>query len=85
MLWIVGTIAFSIYALNFGSYNETYGALGGVSILLTWLWLSEWLVLLGAELNSEMEHQTKRDTTTGAREPMGERGAVKADTVGSSA
>ena len=84
VLWIVGTIGFSIYARNFGSYNETYGALGGVIILLTWLWLSAWLVLLGAELNSEMEHQTKRDTTTGAREPMGERGAVKADTVGSS-
>ena len=83
-LWVLGTIAFSIYARNFGSYNETYGALGGVIILLTWLWLSAWLVLLGAELNSEMEHQTKRDTTTGAHEPMGRRGAVKADTVAAS-
>ncbi len=80
-LWIIGSVAFSFYARNFGSYNETYGALGGVIILLTWLWLSAYLVLLGAELNSELEHQTRRDSTTGATRPMGERGAVKADTV----
>jgi membrane protein len=82
IVWIAGSIAFSIYVRNFGSYNETYGALGGVIILLTWLWLSAFIVLLGAELNSEMEHQTKKDTTTGAPQPMGERGAAKADTVG---
>ncbi|SFC08695.1 YihY/virulence factor BrkB family protein [Tropicimonas isoalkanivorans] len=81
-VWIAGSIAFSLYVSNFGSYNETYGALGGVIILLTWLWLSAFIVLLGAELNSEMEHQTKKDTTTGAPQPMGERGAEKADTVG---
>ncbi|PZX16221.1 membrane protein [Palleronia aestuarii] len=82
VIWILGSIAFSIYVQNFGSYNESYGALGGVIILLTWLWLSSFIVLLGAELNSEMEHQTERDTTTGPNEPMGERGAVKADTTG---
>jgi len=82
VIWVIGTIGFSIYVGNFGSYNETYGALGGVIILLTWLWLSAFIVLLGAELNSEMEHQTERDTTTGQREPLGERGAVKADTIG---
>ncbi|SFQ22209.1 YihY/virulence factor BrkB family protein [Tranquillimonas alkanivorans] len=82
ILWILGTIAFSIYARNFGSYNATYGALGGVIILLTWLWLSAFIVLLGAELNSEMEHQTERDTTTGEPRPKGARGAAKADTTG---
>ena len=81
-IWIVGSLGFSWYVGRFGSYNETYGALGGVIVLLTWLWLSAYIVLLGAELNSEIEHQTKHDTTTGPPEPMGERGAVVADTVG---
>ena len=81
VLWLVGTIAFSVYAQNFGSYNETYGTIGGVIILLTWLWLSSFIVLAGAELDSEIEHQTARDTTTGAPQPMGARGAVKADTL----
>ncbi len=84
ILWIAGSIAFSIYVRNFGSYNESYGALGGVIILLTWLWLSAYIVLLGAEINSEMEHQTEHDTTTGRNLPKGERGAVKADEVGRS-
>jgi membrane protein len=57
LLWLVGTIAFSVYAANFGSYNATYGALGGVIVLLTWLWLSAFVVLLGAEVNSEIERQ----------------------------
>jgi membrane protein len=82
LIWIAATIAFSIYVRNFGSYNETYGTLGGVIVLLTWLWLSAFVVLMGAELNSEAEHQTRRDTTTGAPRPRGERGAVKADTIG---
>ncbi len=82
LIWIVGSIAFSIYARNFGSFNETYGTLGGVIILLTWLWLSAFIVLLGAEFNSEMEHQTEHDSTTGEPRPKGERGAVKADTLG---
>ncbi|ETW10794.1 ribonuclease BN [Roseivivax marinus] len=82
IMWIIGSIAFSIYVRNFGSYNESYGALGGVIMLLTWLWLSAYIVLLGAEINSEMEHQTEEDTTTGRKLPRGERGAVKADQVG---
>lgn len=82
LLWIAATAGFSIYVSNFGSYNETYGALGGVIILLTWLWMSAFIVLLGAELNSEIEHQIARDTTTGPDEPMGERGALMADTLG---
>ncbi len=84
LIWIIGTLGFSIYVRNFGSYNETYGALGGIIVLLTWLWLSAYIVLLGAELDSEMEHQTRTDTTTGAPEPMGQRGAVMADTLGES-
>ncbi len=82
LLWIVGSIAFSLYVRNFGSYNETYGSLGAVIILLTWLWLTAFIVLLGAELNAEMEHQTARDTTAGRPQPMGRRGARMADTVG---
>ncbi|QPM92496.1 YihY/virulence factor BrkB family protein [Pseudooceanicola algae] len=82
VLWVAGSLAFSIYVRNFGSYNETYGTLGGVIILLTWLWLSAFIVLLGAEINSEMEHQTRRDSTTGRDLPRGQRGAVKADEVG---
>ncbi|SFE14124.1 YihY/virulence factor BrkB family protein [Roseivivax sediminis] len=81
LLWVAGTIGFSAYVQNFGSYNETYGTLGGVIILLTWLWLSAFIVLLGAEFNAEMEHHTSADTTIGPRRPMGERGAVKADTL----
>jgi membrane protein len=82
VLWLIASILFSIYVRNFGSYNETYGSLAGVIILLMWLWLSAFVVLLGAELNSEMEHQTKKDTTTGAEKPMGQRGARMADKVG---
>ena len=81
VLWLIGSIAFSVYVTNFASYNATYGALGGVIVLLTWFWLSAFAVLLGAELNSEIEHQTARDTTTGEARPMGERGAEKADSV----
>ncbi|MFC3631980.1 YihY/virulence factor BrkB family protein [Paracoccus angustae] len=79
-LWIVGTVGFSIYVRNFGSYTETYGALGGVIVLLTWMWLSAFVILAGAELNAETEQQTERDTTSGAPLPMGQRDAVKADT-----
>lgn len=82
VLWIIGSIAFSIYVRNFGSYNETYGSIGAVVILLLWFWLSAFIVLLGAELNAEMEHQTAEDTTSGRPRPMGERGAHAADTVG---
>lgn len=85
VLWIAGSALFSIYASNFGSYNETYGTLGGVIVLLTWLWLSAFIVLLGAEVNSEIEHQTKRDTTEGPDKPLGQRGAVMADSVGEAA
>jgi membrane protein len=79
LLWILASLGFSYYAANFASYNETYGTLGGVIILLMWLWLSSYVVLLGAELNSELELQTARDTTTGPERPLGRRDAFAAD------
>ena len=85
LLWIVGSFLFSLYVANFASYNATYGALGGVVILLMWLWMTCLVILLGAEVNAETERQTRRDTTIGAREPIGERGAHAADTVGEAA
>lgn len=81
LLWLVVSLGFSLYVDNFGSYGETYGALAGVVVLLLWFWLTIFLVLLGAELNAEAEQQTIVDTTTGDPKPLGERGAVKADTV----
>jgi membrane protein len=80
-LWVLGSIAFSLYVNNFGSYNKTYGALAGVVILLLWLYLTSYIVLLGAEINAESEKQTKQDTTKGPAQPMGERGAEAADTL----
>jgi membrane protein len=82
VLWLIGSALFSWYVSKFGSYNETYGSLGAVAVLMMWFWLSALIVLLGAELNAEMEHQTERDTTRGPAEPLGERGAYVADTVG---
>lgn len=61
VVWLAGTIAFTLYVSNFGSYNETFGSLGGVIVLLTWLWLSAFIILMGAEFDSEMERQAKRD------------------------
>jgi membrane protein len=82
VFWLLGSIAFSIYVQNFGSYNETYGSIGAVIILLMWFWLSAFSVLLGAELNAEMEHQTERDSTSGDPRPRGRRDAYVADHVG---
>jgi membrane protein len=84
VLWIVASVLFSFYVSNFGSYNETYGSLGAVVILLMWFYISAYLVLLGAELNAEMEHQTTEDTTRGPGRPMGKRDAYVADTVADS-
>jgi len=82
VLWIAVSMLFSWYVANFGSYNETYGSLGAVIGFMTWIWLSSIVVLLGAEINAEMEHQTVKDTTEGVQQPMGARGATMADTVG---
>lgn len=82
LLWLAVSGMFSWYAANFGNFNETYGSLGAVIGFMTWLWISAIVILLGAEIDAEMEHQTARDTTTGAPKPMGVRGARMADTVG---
>ena len=81
VVWLAASLGFSLYVDNFGSYNKTYGALAGVVVLLLWLWLTMYVVLLGAEINAEAEQQTARDTTKGAPQPLGERGAVKADSL----
>src|SRR5215207_4266520 len=82
LLWMVGSMLFSWYVANFGKYNETYGSLGAAIGFMTWIWLSTIVVLVGAEVNAEMEHQTAQDTTEGADKPIGARGATVADTVG---
>lgn len=81
-LWLLMSLGFSFYAAHFGSYDKTYGPLGAVIGFMTWIWISSMVVLLGAELNSEIEHQTARDSTVGAPRPLGQRGATMADTVG---
>lgn len=81
LLWIAGSVLFSLYVDRFATYNKVYGSLGAVVVLLMWLWLSAYAVLLGAELNAEMEHQTAKDTTRRPEKPMGKRGAFVADTL----
>ena len=83
-IWLIGSLLFAIYARNTASYGETYGALGGVVVLLLWFYLTGYALVLGAEINSEMERQTKEDTTQGSPKPMGQRDAYAADTVGES-
>jgi membrane protein len=85
LLWIGATELFSVYIQNFASYQKTYGPLGDVVVLLMWFYLSSFFVVLGAEINGETERQTKRDTTTGPEQPLGQRGAFAADTVGPAA
>ncbi|MBR1271891.1 YihY/virulence factor BrkB family protein [Bradyrhizobium sp. AUGA SZCCT0222] len=82
LLWIAGSSALSWYLSNFGDYNATYGSLGAAIGLMMWMWMSAIVVLFGAELNSEIEHQTAVDTTVGHRKPLGTRGATMADTLG---
>jgi membrane protein len=83
-LWLSGSVLFELYVKNFGSYGVTYGALGGVIVLIMWFYLGGFAVVLGAEINAEMEHQTAVDTTDGPPKPMGKRGAYVADTLGKS-
>ncbi len=85
LLWIAASLAFSWYMSNLAHYDRTYGSFGAVAGAMTWLWMSVVIVLFGAELNAEIEHQTAVDSTTGSPLPMGRRGAVMADTVGKSA
>lgn len=81
VVWIACSIGFSWYLQNFADYNATYGSLGAVIGFMIWTWLSVIILIIGAELNAEMEHQTARDTTTGEPMPLGERGAYVADNV----
>lgn len=81
---VVVSIGFSLYVANFASYNETYGSLGAIVVTLMWLYLVAIVVIVGAEINAEMEHQTLRDSTRGQAKPMGQRGAHVADSVGAS-
>ncbi len=82
LAWLAASILFSWYAQNFGSFNKTYGSLGGVIGFMTWIWLSAIVILVAAELDAEIEHQTVRDTTEGIPKPIGARRATMADTVG---
>jgi membrane protein len=80
--WLIVSGAFSYYLSRFADYNATYGSLGAVIGFMMWLWLSVAVVLVGAEIDAELEHQTARDTTVGPEKPLGAREAVMADTVG---
>jgi membrane protein len=82
IIWLGASVLFSWYAANFGSYNKTYGSLGAIIGFMTWIWLSIIVVLVGAQLNAEIEHQTARQSTSGPSKPLGARGAKMADTIG---
>ena len=85
LLWIAGSALLSWYLSEFANYNATYGSLGAAIGLMMWMWMSAIVIMFGAELNSEIERQTLRDTTTGEPKPLGSREAVSADTVGAAA
>lgn len=82
-LWVIASALFSMYIVNFDRYNATYGSIGAVLVVLTWFLITAWAILLGSEINAQMERQTEEDTTDGPRRPLGQRGARAADTVGS--
>jgi membrane protein len=84
ILWIIASIGFTVYVANFNSYDKTYGSLGGVVVLLTWLYLSALMVLFGAVINAQSEKQTRKDSTEGPPRAMGQRDAHEADTLGES-
>ncbi len=80
--WVGVSVGFSFYLRNFADYEATYGSLGAVIGFMMWTWISVIILIVGAEFNAEMEHQTSVDSTTGKPQPMGERGAYMADTLG---
>ena len=82
LFWAAASFAFSWYVGTLGNYTTTYGSLSTVVVFMTWLWLSATIVLAGAELNAQLEHQTARDSTIGIAKPLGQRGATMADSVG---
>jgi membrane protein len=81
MLWLVASLLFSLYVGHVASYDVTYGSLGTAIAVMMWFWVSVYVVLLGAELNAELELQTVRDSTQGPPKPIGRRGAFVADHV----
>jgi membrane protein len=81
-LWLLGSVGFSVYVTHFNSYDKTYGSLGGVVVMLTWLYLSSFVALFGAIINAQSERQTVADSTDGTSKPLGSRRAYPADTVG---
>lgn len=81
ILWLAASILFSVYISNFGNYDKMYGSFAAVIILMLWFYITAYVILLGAEINSEMEHQTRKDTTIGEDRPMGDRNAYHADNV----
>ena len=85
IIWLLASVLFSVYTANFAKYNETYGTLGAVVVVMLWLFLTALAVIVGAELNAELERQTRRDSTTGTDRPMGSRDAHAADTLGPTA
>jgi membrane protein len=80
-IWIFASLAFSLYVDNFGNYGKTYGSLAGVVVLMLWLYVSAFIVLLGAEINGEAERQTAKDTVRGGLVPVQGRNAIKADST----
>jgi membrane protein len=80
--WVAASALFSWYAANFGNFNKTYGSLGAIIGFMTWMWLSIIVVLVGAKLNAEIEHQSAHDSKTGRPKPLGRRNANLADTIG---
>ena len=81
IVWLLLAIGFSFYVTKLTDYNATYGSVAAIVMLLTWMYLSAYVFLFGAELNAELEHQTAKDSTTGQPQPLGKRGAWVADHV----
>ena len=82
VVWVIASVGFSLYTSNFGQYTETYGALGAVVVVMLWLYITAYVVIVGAEINAELERQTVVDTTVGPSSKLGRRGAYAADTLG---
>jgi membrane protein len=80
--WLISSALLSGYLASFADHNATYGSLGAGIGMMMWMWISSIVILSGAQLNSEIEHQTARDSTVRGEKPLGARGAVMADTVG---
>jgi len=81
LMWVGGSLGFSAYVNHLADYDRTYGSLGAVAIMLLWFFITSFSFLLGAEINAEFEHQTRKDSTVGEQKPIGERGAYHADNV----